>query len=133
MLKDAGMSLRHFTSEKLSWIESGPGYYYASGIQVSPRDEIYITFVGMKPFGVIDAMIFDKTGEMIGYWKHKKKSYSEWFEKLSDVDKIETCDDQLSLAFYQEHVFVGRTLYEGRGRTRMRNVVQKFTKMEGTR
>lgn len=131
MLKDAAISLRQFTSEKLSWIENGPGYYYASGIHVSPRDEIYVTFVGMKPFGVIDAMVFNTSGEMIGYWKHKRKSYSEWFEKLSDVDKIETSDDELSLAFYQDHVFVGRTLNEGRGRMRIRNVVQKFTWMEG--
>jgi len=131
MLKDAAISLRQFTSEKLSWTGNSPGYYYANGLYVSPQDEIYVTFVGMKPFGVIDAMIFDTGGEMIGYWKHKKKSYSEWFERLSDIERIETFDEYLSLAFYGSHVFIGRTLHEGRGRTGIHNVVQKFTKMEG--
>ncbi len=131
MLKGVGVSLRQFTSDKLSWVESSPGYCFADNIFVSPRDDIFISFVGMKPFGVIDAMLFDKTGKMIGYWKHKKKSYSEWFEKLSDMDKIETMDEKLAMAFYQDHVFVARTLHEGRAGITIHNVVQKFTRKEG--
>ncbi|MEJ5377351.1 MAG: hypothetical protein WHX93_12285, partial [bacterium] len=84
-----------------------------------------------KPFGVIDAMVFDKTGKMIGYWKHKKKSYSEWFDKLSDMDKIETMDEKLVMAFYEDQVFVGKTLHEGRAAITIHNVVQKFTRKEG--
>lgn len=133
MLKDVALSLRKFTSEKLSWIENQPGYYYANDVHVSPKDEVYVSFLGMKPFGVIDAMIFDKTGEMMGYWKHQKKSYGQWFEQLSDIERIEAFDDELSLAFYGNDVFIGRTLHEARGSTKIHHLVQKFTRTEGTR
>ena len=128
LFKVIGGSLRGFSTDKASWIENGPGPYYANNIVLSPKEDMYVSFIGSKPFGVIDAMIFNKQGEMIGYWKHDKKSYSGWFEKLTDIQKLETMDTVLDVAFYGKDIFIGRTLQEGKATRSYHSVIQKFVK-----
>lgn len=126
--KITGVSFRGFSSDKVSWIESVPGLYYANRIHFSPEEELYVSFIGTKPFGIIDAMIFNKKGKMIGYWKHDKKSYSEWLDKLTDLQQLETTDVELDIAFYGNNIFIGRMLEEGIRTGRYHTVIQKFVK-----
>ncbi len=128
ILKGTGVSFRGFSSDKVSWIENGPGLYYGNKIHLSPDNEILVSFIGNKPFGVIDAMIINRTGKKLGYWKQDKKSYSAWFDKLTDLEKLETADVELDIAFQGNNVFIGRTLKEGTNERKYHTVIQKFTK-----
>lgn len=127
LFKVIGGSLRGFSSDKASWMENGPGLYYANNIALSQIGQIYISFVGTKPFGVIDAMIFNKTGKMLGYWKHDKKSYSEWFDKLTDWEKLETTDTELNIVIHGKYLFIGRTLLEGKTIGKHHSIIQMFS------
>jgi hypothetical protein len=124
--KLTGISLRNFSSEKLSWIENSPGLYYANKIHFSAQEEIYVTFIGTKPFGVIDAMIFNKNGKMISYWKQENRSYSDWYKNLSS--DIEVIDIALSAAGNGSSIFLGRTMEVKTGAFYTKNVIQRFDK-----
>jgi len=128
ILKMTGVSFHSFSSDKISWIENGPGLYYASRIHMSPANEIYVSFIGSKPFGVIDAMVVNEDGKMLGYWKNLQKSYAPWFEKLTDLEKLETIDTVVDFAFQGDNVFIGRTLRDGTDSRKYHTVIQKFTR-----
>lgn len=126
--KISGVGFFFFRSDKLSWIENTSGLYYADKTHLSPQEELYVSFIGNKPFGVIDAMVFNKKGNMLGYWKHEKKSYSDWFAKLTYLQQLETMDLALDISFYEDNIFIGRTLQEGTGARNNHTVIQKFVK-----
>lgn len=121
-------SFRSFSSDKFSWIEGQPWLYFANGIYWSPDETIYVTFIGMKPFGVIDAMIFNKKGKMVAYWKRDQKSYSPWFEKLTDYQKLVTTEIWTEMAFYDNHIFIGRSFWAGTPGKEGHTVIQMFAR-----
>jgi hypothetical protein len=121
-------SFRSFSSDKFSWIEGQPWLYFANGIYWSPDETIYVTFIGMKPFGVIDAMIFNKKGKMVAYWKRDQKSYSPWFEKLTDYQKLVTTEIWTEMAFYDNHIFIGRSFLAGTPGKEGHTVIQMFAR-----
>ncbi|MBI5632542.1 MAG: hypothetical protein HZA15_03590 [Nitrospirae bacterium] len=123
-----GGSFFNFSSDKLSRIGNGPGLYHADKIKFSPNEELYVSFIGNKPFGVIDAMIFDKTGKMLGYWKNDKKSYADWFDKLSDLQRLETIDTGMEIAFQGNRILIGRTLQEGTIGRKYHAVIQEYVR-----
>jgi len=123
-----GESFSNFSSEKYSWIEGQPWLYFANAIYCSPDETIYVTLVGMKPFGVIDAMIFNKKGKMIGYWKRDQKSYSPWFTTLTDDQKSVTLERWAEMAFYGDHIFIGKSFWAGTPGKERRTVIQRFAR-----
>ena len=110
-----------FNSQKESGF-GGSRLYDLNGLAFSPQDELYITFTGQKPFGEIIAIVYDTNGKMIGYWKDSVKSHSNWYSKLSDIEKLTFPDQTLALTFYRDKIFVGKTILYTSG-----SVIQKFT------
>lgn len=113
--------------------------YDLDKLYFSPKDELFVTFKGAKPFGEILAGIYNKDGRMIGYWKVDKKSNSEWFEGLPDIDKINAREMGLNLAFHENSIFVAKTieiqpwewendksLWSKTGTISFRSVIQRF-------
>jgi hypothetical protein len=105
------------------WLEGGPGLYSTSNLILDSDDNIYITFVGLKIFGVIDAMIFNNKGKMIGYWKQRDRIYTEWIRNsLYEVKDLKG-DIELDIAFYKDFIYIGRVMSEG---YKNNNIIQKF-------
>ena len=128
VLKGTGIPFNRFSSDKLAWSGNPLGLYNASKISISPNGELYVTFTGSKAFGTIDALVISNSGQMLGYWKRAKKSHSKWFNELTDLEKLETTDDDLDIAFYGNKVFIGRTLQEGGSKRRYHAVIQEFVR-----
>ena len=114
-----------FDSTQWSWIETGPGFYFPSSI-FSDGEYLYVTFLGLKPFGVIDAVIYDRKGKTVGYWKEESRSHMEWYRNLDP--NIEVLDTNLSLTQYGSSIFVGRTMEIRTGAFYMKNIIQRFNK-----
>lgn len=87
--------------------------YDLDRVYVSPQGEVFVTFVGEKPFGAINAIVYDKRGKMVGYWKSDKKSASEWFDKLNDLGKIKAEERHLGLAFYSNKIYMSKDIALG--------------------
>lgn len=124
-------SFEDFSSDQYSWIETRPWFYFANGMHQGPDGRLYVTMTGMKPFGVIDAMIFDKRGKMVGYWKRDQKSYLPWFEALTDFEKSSTTETGSEMAFHGNQVFIGKNFYAGTSGSRRHTVIQKFARRVG--
>lgn len=126
-LSKIGLVFHLFNTSQLSFIpEAGPGLYYANSMVISPDDKIYATFTGYKPFGIIDAMVFNLKGDMIGYWKQQERSYSEWYRNMQNTDKG-FMDLELHIAFYKDYIFICRTIQD-LPYLRHYNLIQKFIK-----
>jgi hypothetical protein len=119
---------RGFDSTQWSWIETEPGFYFPSNIFID-GENIYVTFLGLKPFGVIDAVVYDSKGKMVGYWKQETRSRMEWFKNLDP--NIEVLDTGLSGAQYGSSIYLARTMLIRSGAFYMKSVIQKFTTQEG--
>jgi hypothetical protein len=114
---------KKFDSTQMSWIDTEPGYYFPSSL-FTVGNRIYVTFLGSKPFGVIDAVIYDSKGKMVGYWKQEIRSHMDWFKRIGE--DIEIVDTSLSLAQYNSSVFIGRTMKVRTGAFYTRSVIQRF-------
>lgn len=114
-----------FDSTQWNWIETGPGFYFPSSIFID-GEYLYVTFLGLKPFGVIDAIIYHRKGKIAGYWKQESRSYMDWYKSLSS--DIEVIDMKLSAAGYGASIFLGRTMTIRTGAFYSKNVIQKFNK-----
>lgn len=114
---------KKFDSTQMSWIDTEPGYYFPSSL-FTVGNRIYVTFLGSKPFGVIDAVIYDSKGKMVGYWKQEIRSHMDWFKRIGE--DIEIVDTSLSLAQYNSSVFIGRTMKVRKGAFYTRSVIQRF-------
>lgn len=117
-----GFTIHQFTSEPDT---SHPYFYFASAVALSP-ESIYITFCGRKPAGVVDAMIVNRRGKLIGYLKQARKSYSPWFSQLNDYQRYLTTDDALYITFYENNVVIARTMSES-FRWELHKKEQQFT------
>ena len=114
---------RKFDSTQWSWIDTDPGFYFPSSLFMV-GNHIYVTFIGSKPFGVVDAAIYDKTGKMVSYWKQEMRSHMDWFTRIgADVEIVDT---SLSLAQYDTLLFIGRTMKIRTGAFYTRSVIQRF-------
>lgn len=115
--------IKKFDSTQMSWIDTEPGFYFPSSL-FTDGNHIYVTFLGSKPFGIIDAVVYDKKGKMVGYWKQEMRSHMDWFKKISA--DIEIVDTSLSLAQYNSSIFIGRTMKVRTGAFYTRSVIQRF-------
>jgi len=130
MQKEFGIDFTAFNTDALPDVkEFHMMFYYPYCLSISSRNELIVTFIGGKPFGIIDAIIFDKEGIMIGYWKNKQKSYASWYKKLSDIKKNEILDEKLNIAFYGNSIFMGRRLHITFNDSH-HNIIQKFSREE---
>lgn len=109
--------IKKFDSQKGSGFGLDIRYYELDKVYLSPKNELFVTFLGQKPFGVINAIIYDTDGEMLGYWKEEEKSRSEWYKNLNNVERIKSKDVNLSLAFNQGSIFIGKTIQYRKGDT----------------
>jgi hypothetical protein len=117
--------IKQFDTTQMSWMETEPGFYFPSKLFFDGK-YLYVTFLGSKPFGVIDAVIYDQKGMMVGYWKERNRSYMDWYKSLS-LD-IEVIDIALSEAGYGSSIFLGRTMEIKTGAFYSKNIIQKFNK-----
>ena len=117
--------IRRFNSSRWSWVENGPGFYFPSKLFID-GNHIYVIFLGSKPFGVIDAIVYDSKGELIGYWKQESRSHMEWFNTLNP--NTEVIDTDLSIAQNNSSLYVGRTMEIRTGGFYTRSVIQRFSK-----
>lgn len=117
--------VKEFDTTQMSWMEMEPGFYFPSKLFFNEKN-LYVTFLGSKPFGVIDAVIYDPKGKMVGYWKQGSRSYMYWYKSLSS--DIEVIDMALSVAGYGASIFLGRTMTIRTGAFYSKNVIQKFDK-----
>lgn len=106
---------RGFNSQKGSGFGLGLRYYDLSKLYVSPENELFVTFIGQKPFGVINAIIYNTDGKILGYWKEEEKGRSEWYKDLNDIEKIKSKELNLNLAFYEKNIFAGKTIQYRKG------------------
>jgi hypothetical protein len=121
-----------FSTSILSWVETTPLYYYADRIRFSPKGDIWVSFVGAKPLGVIDAVMFDKNGAITGYWKQEKKSHSAWFDRLTHSQKRDLMDEELDIGFSGDRVIIGRLLQGGGNAVGSRHsIIQMYVLGEG--
>jgi hypothetical protein len=84
--------------------------YPISNLYLSPDEEIVVTYAGQKPFGTINALIYNKDGRKLGYWKDTTKSYSDWFKNLTEYGKHKSFDLSFEMAFQGDRMVVGRTI-----------------------
>jgi hypothetical protein len=117
--------VKEFDTTQMSWMETEPGFYFPSNLFFDGK-YLYVTFLGSKPFGVIDAIIYDRKGKMVGYWKRKSRTYMNWYESLSS--DVEVTDKRLLAAGYGSSIFLGRTMTVRTGAFYSKNVIQKFNK-----
>jgi len=117
--------IKKFNSTQMSWIDTEPGFYFPSSL-FTVENSIYITLLGSKPFGVIDALIYDANGKMVGYWKQKHRSHMDWYKDLDP--NIEVVDTSLSLAQFGSAMFMGRTMKIRTGAFYTKSVIQRFQK-----
>ena len=89
--------------------------YVMDNIYLSPQDELFVAVKGEKLFGNVNAVVYDRDGKLVGYWKVEEKSYSEWFKGLSDIERIKAKDIDLSMAFHDKNVFVAKTIEYRKG------------------
>jgi hypothetical protein len=124
-MKNALPWLKSFDSTMLSWIDTGPGLYFASNLFFDGK-YLYVLFLGSKPFGIIDAAIYNTEGKIVGYWKQDSRSNMEWYKSLGK--DIEVVDYNLSLSQYGESLFIGRTMHIRKGAFYEKSVIQRFDK-----
>jgi hypothetical protein len=126
--------LKKFDSQKGSGFGLDLRYYDLDRLYFSPGDELFITFVGQKPFGTMNALIYSGEGRRLGFWKVDAKSYSQWFKDLTEVERLKSVERTLNLAFQGKRIFVGKTIqyHQGdilgshRGPEVNRTIVQMF-------
>lgn len=126
--------LGRFDSQRGSGFQLEKRLYTLGKLYISPRDELFVTFVGSKPFGVMNAVIYDREGRYLGYWKAERKSMGAWFEGLAEFEKLSTKEMEVSLAFEGESIFVAKTIEfspgstygKGSGGRVLNSVVQRF-------
>jgi hypothetical protein len=126
--------VKGFDSQKGSGFGLELRYYELDKLYFSRKDQLFVTFIGQKPFGAINAIIYNMNGKMIGYWKEQAKSNSGWYKSLTDVERIKSKEINLALAFQGESIFVGKTIQYMKGDTlradsgilTTRSIIQKF-------
>ncbi len=122
-IKNYEKFFKKFDSCQLSWVDSEPGLYFPSSLLIDGKN-IYVTFLGSKPFGQIDAVIYDKKGKTVGYWKQEARSHMDWFKRIgADTEVVDT---SLSLAQHGSSIFIGRAMKIRTGAFYTKSIIQRF-------
>jgi hypothetical protein len=95
-----------------------PAYIACSGKLV------FVTLVGFKPFGIIDAVVLNPSDGALSYFKQKSRSTLKEFQEKTGEDLI---DIRTPATFFDRYLFLGRTVeIEQKVTGRNHSAVQKF-------